>query len=1006
MSNLSSDSLRTVVREATSGRFDVLGELCRDTRGGNYLLARGAADGRLRVLRLMRDDTDLDAHSPYTLEEIDRLDASVPRPPGPCPTCSATLFDWRRHCHACGEDVSGISPSNEIGRSQHDLDEAVRLASAGTLEPLGAIERVEGGGAVHFARDRATADLVAFELHRDTSDPTRATGVALTTVAFTPGQCVTPNMPAPLTTPAMPGRTDLPTPEGAVGAGASKLCPLCGTRFALDVKFCPSDGSSLLAVDTEDPLLGQIIADRYHLTKKLGEGGMGVVYLAEHVKMRRKCAVKVMHPSLARDPDSFRRFNREATNASLIEHRSVAAIHDFGETKDGLLYIAMEYIPGEPLSRMLKGGRRIPIERAVRIAAQVADALQAAQDLEHPLVHRDLKPDNIMVVVGRDGRDTAKVVDFGIAKAMHSNSDQLTQAGVVVGTPEYMSPEQIVADPVDGRSDVYSLGCVLYQMLTGEKAFAAPTREGTIARRLSELPARPSMRNPAVPDELDEIVVKSLARKPAARFQTAGEFRDALLDLEHLGSWGTGDRMGKRTPVRASRIPDTADEEAPGTPPRGRQATDRDAGTFADRRALAEEDTESIDAPAPGAEPIRTARRDHARLGRMAGAGVVVVALGGAVWFASRVRSTGLPAGETGVPAPDSRVARLDTGVDTGQAAVTSEVDLGVAALQPDTLERSAPVGGRSVAPPARDTVALLRIGTTLPEGATLTLDGRSTRASQAVRVSPGAHTIAMRARGFVGRDTTFTSTPGKPFTWAPELVRQVTRVDVRLADRALTVGDSTRLTVAALGADGDAILDRPVAWRAMDPAVADLNAARTYVLAKGPGVATVEATVDGVPQRASVTVAAPKPPPVAPVVVAPAPVAPKPAPSRGNALTDVMLEQVDRDLRAFVANLRAERSLIEATGPMRETRRRLLDLLDQRDSEIRARDLTRVGEPELVGSGGESLVTARFRVSIAWRDSWNRPIEGRPLTLLGQFVREGDTLRLRRVFIESGTLK
>ena len=197
-----------------------------------------------------------------------------------------------------------------------------------------------------------------------------------------------------------------------------KICPVCSTEYADDVKFCPSDGQTLrsAAPGGASDLVGQVIADRYHVTKKLGEGGMGQVYLAEHVKMGRRSAIKVMNPAMVHDPDAVARFNREASNASRITHPNVCAIYDFGETPDGLIYLAMEFIEGEPLTDLLEREGALLVPRAVTIFLQVAEALQAAHDLS--IVHRDLKPDNIMLTRRKSGADVVKVVDFGIAKAV------------------------------------------------------------------------------------------------------------------------------------------------------------------------------------------------------------------------------------------------------------------------------------------------------------------------------------------------------------------------------------------------------------------------------------------------------------------------------------------------------------------------------------------------------------------------------------------------------------
>jgi serine/threonine-protein kinase len=314
---------------------------------------------------------------------------------------------------------------------------------------------------------------------------------------------------------------------GAVSDGQlRKVCPACAAEYDAGVSFCPRDGSVLMARRADGDLIGQVLAERYHVLKKLGEGGMGQVFLAEHVKMGSVCAIKVMNRGLRDDVDAIMRFGREAANASKINHPHVARVHDYGETVDGLIYLAMEYVPGDSLSTVLKWQRPLPTARAVGIAYQIADALAAAHELG--IVHRDLKPDNILVARAREGGDLVKIVDFGIAKAMQGASQTVTRSGFVVGTLQYLSPEQLTGDAVDGRSDLYALGCIMYEMLAGERAFNGPSSEMVITRRLTEPPPSPHASNPDLPKALDAVVVRALARSPAERFQTAEELREAL----------------------------------------------------------------------------------------------------------------------------------------------------------------------------------------------------------------------------------------------------------------------------------------------------------------------------------------------------------------------------------------------------------------------------------------------------------------------------------------------
>lgn len=309
-----------------------------------------------------------------------------------------------------------------------------------------------------------------------------------------------------------------------------KICTTCGAEWPDETKFCPKDGSPLKAPGGEESLVGGILQS-YHIIKKLGEGGMGAVYLGEHVKMGRKSAIKVMTQSLAQDPDAIARFNREAANAASINHVNVCAIYDFGETQDGTIFLAMEYIEGEALTDLIKREGPIDLQRAGAILKQTADALQAAHELG--IVHRDLKPDNIMIAKARDGSDLVKVVDFGIAKAMSGEEGQdVTRTGLVVGTPEYMSPEQLSGDKLDGRSDVYSLSLVYFRTITGTLPFQADSAQEAMIKRLTDDPARlnDALDGASFPPKLQTVMDRAMERMPSDRYSTANEFAADVLD--------------------------------------------------------------------------------------------------------------------------------------------------------------------------------------------------------------------------------------------------------------------------------------------------------------------------------------------------------------------------------------------------------------------------------------------------------------------------------------------
>ena len=310
---------------------------------------------------------------------------------------------------------------------------------------------------------------------------------------------------------------------------SAKICPTCSVEYPETERFCPKDGATLqLQRGASTDLVGSIIADRYHVTRRLGAGGMGRVYLAEHVKMGRQCAIKVLHPAMAGDADAIGRFNREAANASRIDHPNVAAIYDFGETHDGLLYLAMQYVEGETLTQVMSTAGALAPLRASDITRQAAEGLHAAHTLG--IVHRDLKPDNIMVSTDGDGLDSVKVVDFGIAKATGEAAQGVTRTGIVVGTPEYMSPEQLAGEPVDGRSDQYSLAMVAFSMLTGELPFPAASTGTMVVMRLTERPRTLADVRPEIawPNELQAVLARALDRDPALRYATTRDFAHAF----------------------------------------------------------------------------------------------------------------------------------------------------------------------------------------------------------------------------------------------------------------------------------------------------------------------------------------------------------------------------------------------------------------------------------------------------------------------------------------------
>ena len=315
-------------------------------------------------------------------------------------------------------------------------------------------------------------------------------------------------------------------------------CPACGARYEAGTRFCAHDGSALPEL-AADSLAGLIIADRYRLGRKLGAGGVGEVYLAEHLRIGRPCALKLLKADLRKEPEAVGRFVREATNASRINHPHVCQIYDFGEAEGGLVYLTMEYVRGEPLSQLLIRDGPLDARRVAVIIKQVASGLDAAHALG--IVHRDLKPENVILRASTadDGLDDVKIVDFGLAKVFGDRAQQVTDTGCFVGTPHYMAPEQLVPATVDWRCDVYALGLLAFVLLTGRLPVDGESALEVMRLRLSEPPLSLATVVPNVrwPVELEEVFAHVLARKPGDRYQSAGAFASDLDTV--IAAWTT-----------------------------------------------------------------------------------------------------------------------------------------------------------------------------------------------------------------------------------------------------------------------------------------------------------------------------------------------------------------------------------------------------------------------------------------------------------------------------------
>jgi serine/threonine-protein kinase len=314
-------------------------------------------------------------------------------------------------------------------------------------------------------------------------------------------------------------------------------CTTCSLEVQLEDTFCARCGAPVV-----DPLIGAVVGERYRIVGRIGVGGMGAVYRAEHTMMRRDLAIKVLLAELGGRDEFARRFEREAESASRLDHPNIITVTDFGRTPDGSLFLAMEFLAGDSLTTLIKEGP-LPRERALAIIRQMLRALDHAHAAG--VVHRDLKPDNIMLIE-RDGqKDVVKILDFGIAKVMQPTSGQeaLTQAGVIFGTPEYLSPEQAVGEGVDARADLYAAGVILYEMLVGRRPFESDDKVRIISMHLSHAPPRMRDANPTVdvPFPLEQVVLQALEKHRENRFASAMAFLQALEDSEAAvdspGSW-------------------------------------------------------------------------------------------------------------------------------------------------------------------------------------------------------------------------------------------------------------------------------------------------------------------------------------------------------------------------------------------------------------------------------------------------------------------------------------
>ncbi len=323
------------------------------------------------------------------------------------------------------------------------------------------------------------------------------------------------------------------------------------------------DSGEMLGPPVADPLIGVVVAERYRIVEPLGRGGMGIVYKVEHTRIGKLLAMKLLAGELSSNPDAVRRFKREALTVSKLQCPNTVQVFDFGAS-EGLTYLVMELVAGDDLARTLRTLGPMPWARLGKVVIQVCSSLAEAH--QQGIVHRDVKPENIMLLHARDGMDVAKVLDFGLAKLREgAELNDVTSQGAIVGTPYFMAPEQIRGEAVDPRTDIYALGALMYRALTGHYPFNGPTPMSVFTRHLTESPMPPMERVPeqGIPPGVSAIVLKALSKNPADRFQKIEDLQRALVDEVRASGTSSVDALLDSGQLRRlTKVPEAVDAGA------------------------------------------------------------------------------------------------------------------------------------------------------------------------------------------------------------------------------------------------------------------------------------------------------------------------------------------------------------------------------------------------------------------------------------------------------------
>jgi hypothetical protein len=315
-----------------------------------------------------------------------------------------------------------------------------------------------------------------------------------------------------------------------------KICPVCSRELSEEHRICPSDGIALVNLDTGadergESLVGQVVGGRYRLERVVGRGGMGTVYSCRHVVVGKAFAIKVLRSGVERSSEVLQRFIREAQAANAVRSRHICEMVDFGQLESGAFYVVMDLLEGVSLTRALRD-RQLDQAELRRVFMQIADTLERAH--RAGIVHRDLKPDNVILVDDEGDPHFVKLVDFGIAKMMQADASHLTETGIILGTPYYMSPEQARGDAVDARSDIYALGVMMYRAFTGKLPFVADTAMGVLTRHLIEAPVLPS-RVAEIDPVIERVILRCMEKQAIDRFQSMADVAEALKQVGAAG---------------------------------------------------------------------------------------------------------------------------------------------------------------------------------------------------------------------------------------------------------------------------------------------------------------------------------------------------------------------------------------------------------------------------------------------------------------------------------------